>query len=208
MATVGDQAAQLRGLPGGHAVAHRPSDREPHTPEVEQGGADLEAVGDLVDAVVQHGVAGDPQGPVGLAVPAQGEADHVAGDGAAERRAVAAGGAVTWMVGCPGASSGVVAQGWRPRVLPPSRLAPAVVVRTAPAAGSRERHEFNDEHILVLARPMRRLKGGTGRQARRAPGLNGSQGGLAAWAVVEGGGASVSRCACWMSWPRRSMARW
>jgi len=36
MATVGDQAAQLHGLPGGHAVAHRPSDREPHTPEVEQ----------------------------------------------------------------------------------------------------------------------------------------------------------------------------
>jgi hypothetical protein len=34
------------------------------------------------------------------------------------------------------------------------------------------------------------------------------QGGLAAWAVVEGGGASVSRCACRMSWPSRSTARW
>jgi Helix-turn-helix of DDE superfamily endonuclease len=33
-------------------------------------------------------------------------------------------------------------------------------------------------------------------------------GGLAAWAVVEGVGASVSRCACWMSWPRRSTAFW
>jgi Helix-turn-helix of DDE superfamily endonuclease len=33
-------------------------------------------------------------------------------------------------------------------------------------------------------------------------------GGLAAWAVVEGVGASVSRCACWMSWPSRSTAFW
>jgi hypothetical protein len=34
------------------------------------------------------------------------------------------------------------------------------------------------------------------------------QGGLAAWVVVEGDGASVSRCACSMSRPRRSTARW
>jgi hypothetical protein len=34
------------------------------------------------------------------------------------------------------------------------------------------------------------------------------QGGLAAWAVVGGDGASVSRCACSMSWPSRSMASW
>jgi hypothetical protein len=59
---------------------------------VEQGGGDLEAVGDLADTVVQHGVAGDPQDPVLLTLPVQGEADDVAGDGAAERWTVAAGG--------------------------------------------------------------------------------------------------------------------
>src|SRR5215207_3518825 len=47
--------------------------------------------------------------------------------------------AVTSMIGFPGASSRVVAHGWRPRALPPSRLAPAAVVRTTPAAGSRAR---------------------------------------------------------------------
>jgi hypothetical protein len=62
-----DQPAQLDGLPSGHAVAHRPGDREAHASQMEQGGVDLEAVGDLADAVVQHGVAGDPQGPVRLA---------------------------------------------------------------------------------------------------------------------------------------------
>ena len=41
-----------------------------------------------------------------------------------------------------------------------------------------------------------------------APMLVIGQGGLAPWAVVERDGASVSRCACWMSWPRRSMAFW
>jgi len=34
------------------------------------------------------------------------------------------------------------------------------------------------------------------------------QGGLAPWAVVGGEGVWVSCCACWMSWPRRSMAFW
>jgi len=87
-----DPAAQLDGLPDGHAVAHRPGDREAHAAEVEQGGVDPEAVGDLAEAVVEHGVAGDPQFPVGLALPAEGEADHLADDRAAERWAVAAGG--------------------------------------------------------------------------------------------------------------------
>jgi hypothetical protein len=73
-----DPAAQLDGLPGGHAVAHRPGDREAHAAEVEQGGVDPEAVGDLAETVVEHGVAGDPQFPVGLALPAEGEADHLA----------------------------------------------------------------------------------------------------------------------------------
>jgi hypothetical protein len=74
-----DQLARLDGLPGVHAVAHRPGDREAHASQVEQGGVDLEAVGDLADAVIQHRVAGDPQDPVRLALPAQGEADHVPG---------------------------------------------------------------------------------------------------------------------------------
>ena len=43
-----DQPAQLDGLPSGHAVAHRPGDREPHAAQVQQGGADLEAVGEAV----------------------------------------------------------------------------------------------------------------------------------------------------------------
>jgi hypothetical protein len=33
---------------------------------VEQGGVDPEVVGDLAEAVVEHGVTGDPQFPVGL----------------------------------------------------------------------------------------------------------------------------------------------
>jgi hypothetical protein len=41
-----------------------------------------------------------------------------------------------------------------------------------------------------------------------APMLVIGQGGLAPWAVVERDGVSVSRCACWMSRPRRSMACW
>jgi hypothetical protein len=41
---------------------------------MEQGGADLEAVGDLADAVIQHGLAGDPQRLVLLVLPGQGEA--------------------------------------------------------------------------------------------------------------------------------------
>jgi hypothetical protein len=57
---------------------------------MEQGGVDLEAVGDLANAVVQHGIAVDPKGPVSLALPAQGDADHVASDRAAQRRAMAA----------------------------------------------------------------------------------------------------------------------
>ena len=50
------------------------------------------AVGHLAHAVVEDGVAGDPDDAVLLAVPSEREADHVADDRAAERRAVAAGG--------------------------------------------------------------------------------------------------------------------
>ena len=49
------------------------------------------AVGDLAHAVVEDGVAGDPEHAVLLALPAQREADHVADDRVAQRRAVAAG---------------------------------------------------------------------------------------------------------------------
>jgi hypothetical protein len=100
----------------------------------------LTLVTGLVDAACYLGL-----GPVGLVVPAQGEADHVPRamgrlSGGLWRQGVA----VIWMVGRPGASSRVVAHGWRPRALPPSRPAPVVVVvvvvvRTAPAAGSRAR---------------------------------------------------------------------
>ena len=85
-----DQPAQLDGLLGGHGVADRPGDRKAYASQVEQGGVHLEAVGDLADAVVQHGVAGDPQNPLPLALPAQSKADNVADDRAAERWAVAA----------------------------------------------------------------------------------------------------------------------
>jgi hypothetical protein len=53
---------------------------------MEQGGVGLEAVGDLANAVVQHGIAVDPKGSVSLALPAQGDTDHVASDRAAQRR--------------------------------------------------------------------------------------------------------------------------
>jgi hypothetical protein len=72
---------------------------------MEQGGVGLEAVGDLANAVVQHGIAVDPKGSVSLALPAQGDTDHVASDRAAQRRPWRQGVAVTWMAGLPGASS-------------------------------------------------------------------------------------------------------
>jgi hypothetical protein len=58
--------------------------------QVHEGGADVEAVGDLAHAVGEHRVAGDPEHAVLLTVPAEGEADHVADDRAARGRAVAA----------------------------------------------------------------------------------------------------------------------
>ena len=76
--------------PAGHRVAQRPRHRELHAPEVEEGDVDLQAVGDLAHAVVEHRVARDPQHAVLLAVPAQGEADHVAHDRAAQGRPVTA----------------------------------------------------------------------------------------------------------------------
>ena len=86
-----DEPAQLTASRGGHRVAQRPGDREPHAAEVQQRGVDLEALGHLRDAVVEHGVAGDPQRAVLLAVPRQREADRRAD----ERAAAAAGRAGT-----------------------------------------------------------------------------------------------------------------
>ncbi len=58
---------------------------------MDQRGVDLEPVGDLADAVVEDGVAGDPEHPVLLALPGQREADDLADDRVAQRRPVAAG---------------------------------------------------------------------------------------------------------------------
>ena len=91
--------------------------------------------------------------------------------------------AVTWMAGRPGASSRVVAQGWRPRALPPSRRAPSVVVRTTLAPGSRARP------VVVVAEQDRvdraEVGGGDGWPGQ----LSGA--GAPAEAVAAAGGSKV-----------------
>ena len=84
------EARELDRVLGGHRVVERTGDREADAAEVEDRGADVEAVRDLAHAVVEDGVAGDPDGAVLLALPSEREADHVADERAAERRAVAA----------------------------------------------------------------------------------------------------------------------
>ena len=103
---------------------------------MEQRDIDVEPVGDLADAVVEHGVAGDPERAVALAVPAQGEADHVADDRVAERRAVATGRRGDLDRRPAGASSVVVAQGSSPRALPAE--APGARDRGHHGAGRRQ----------------------------------------------------------------------
>jgi len=83
------QAAQLDRIAGRHRVAHGARHREAHAAEVEQRGVDLQAAGDVAHAVVEHGVPRDPQHAVLLAVPADGEPDHVTRQRKAERRSVA-----------------------------------------------------------------------------------------------------------------------
>jgi hypothetical protein len=56
---------------------------------VQERDIDGQAIGDLAHTVVEHRVAGDPEHTVLLTVPAEGEAHHVAGEQAAERRAMA-----------------------------------------------------------------------------------------------------------------------
>jgi hypothetical protein len=57
---------------------------------VQERRVDLQAVGDLADTVVEDRVARDPEHAVGLALPSQREADHVADDRVAQWRAVPA----------------------------------------------------------------------------------------------------------------------
>src|SRR4051794_15043297 len=86
-----NQPAQLYGLPGGHRVVHGARDREAHAAQVQERGADLQAVGDLAHAVVEHRVARDPEDAVLLPVPLKREPDHIADDRAAQRGSMAAG---------------------------------------------------------------------------------------------------------------------
>ena len=58
---------------------------------MQEGGTDLQALGDLAHAVVEHGIARYPEDPVLLPLPPQREPDHVTDDRAAQRGAVAAG---------------------------------------------------------------------------------------------------------------------
>jgi hypothetical protein len=58
---------------------------------VEERDVDPQPAGDLPNALVEHRVARDPDDAVVRIAPAQREADHVAGDGPAERRTVPAG---------------------------------------------------------------------------------------------------------------------
>ena len=86
------QAEQLDRFAGAQRVAQRAGGREADAAEVDERGADVDPVGDLADAVVEDGVAGDPERAVLLPLPAQREPDHVADQRPAQRRAVAAGG--------------------------------------------------------------------------------------------------------------------
>ena len=125
-----DEPAQLDGVARRHRVAQRPAHREANAAEMEQGGVHLEPAGDLPDTVVEHGIAGDPQDAVLLAVPAQREADHVADDEVGVRRPVPTRRRRDLEV-CP------------PRVRQPRRLPvrqPAGRSAEAPGAGARRHH--------------------------------------------------------------------
>ena len=87
-----DEPAELDRVAAGHRVADRPGHRELHAAQVQQGGVHVEALGHLAQAPVEDRVAGDPERAAVLSLPPEREADHVAGERLAERRAVAAGG--------------------------------------------------------------------------------------------------------------------
>src|SRR6478736_3218618 len=120
------QPAELDRLLRGQRVAQRAGDREADAAEVDERGADVDAIGDLPDAVVEDRVAGDPESAVLLALPAQREADDVADQRLAQRRAVAAGrggdldprlALGAQLGGCPGSeAAGVAAEPARARL--------------------------------------------------------------------------------------------
>ena len=61
--------AQLDGVLRSHAVADRSGNRELHLTQMKDGDVDVESLGDLADAVVEHGVARDPEHAVRLTFP-------------------------------------------------------------------------------------------------------------------------------------------
>src|SRR4051812_6942463 len=85
-----EEFAQLDGVLGRHRVAQGARHRELDAAEVQERGADVQSVSDLTHAVIEDGVAGDPEHAVFLTVPAQREADHVANDRVAQWRSVSA----------------------------------------------------------------------------------------------------------------------
>jgi hypothetical protein len=80
-----DGAAQLDGVLSRHAVANRPRNGELHASQVKNGGADPHAICDLTEALVEDRVARDPKYALLLALPAKGEADHIARERAGSR---------------------------------------------------------------------------------------------------------------------------
>jgi hypothetical protein len=91
------------------------------------------------DAVIQHGVPGDPEHAVLLAPQPRAKPMTSPAMGRLSGGPCRAGVAVTVMDGRAPLPMVEVCQGVRPTALPPSRWAPAVVVRTTPADGSRAR---------------------------------------------------------------------
>ena len=104
-----------------------------------------------------------------LTVPPEREADHVADDGLAERRAVAAGVAVISIVGRPGASSRVVAQRLEPTSAAAESLRPRA--RGDDDAGRRQQRAPGRIEVVVVVvvgeqhRVDRREIGGGDRRA-------------------------------------------
>ena len=64
-----EQLAEFDSIFGGHGELDRSGDREVDGAEVHDGGADVDAFGDMAYAVVEHRVAGDPHGAVVLGRP-------------------------------------------------------------------------------------------------------------------------------------------
>src|SRR4029453_4862310 len=85
------QTAELDCVLRRHGGPDRPRDREAAAAEMQERRVHLQAGGDFPHAVVEHGVARNPQYAVLLTIPPECEADHVADDRPAQGWAVAAG---------------------------------------------------------------------------------------------------------------------